>query len=150
MANSVLAFPGGGFGPGEVAAVLAHYEDLGKPAVASVRADSDERASLTSLGWVPERGQIDLRGLDVSEETMEHLTEIDPEAWKKEFELQEELFEKLSATMPKAMMPPALGRLSITTGRPQRSAILGLMTRAMMSVALPGVKGTMMRIGRAG
>ncbi|MBM4269816.1 MAG: phosphoenolpyruvate carboxykinase (GTP) [Deltaproteobacteria bacterium] len=68
------------------------------------RAAGKAGARETPLGWVPERGQINLDGIDVSEETMDHLTEIDREAWKKEFDLQEELFEKLQATMPRALI----------------------------------------------
>jgi hypothetical protein len=59
-ANSVLAFPGGGaFGASEVAAVEAHYAALGKPAVAAVPGDSEERAFLAGLGWVPESHDAD-------------------------------------------------------------------------------------------
>ena len=59
-ANSVLAFPGSGlFGAPEVAAVEAYYAALGKPAVAAVLGESDERAFLTRLGWVPESHDAD-------------------------------------------------------------------------------------------
>jgi GNAT superfamily N-acetyltransferase len=59
-ANSVLAFPGGGaFGAPEVAAVEAHYAALGKPAVAAVLGDSEERSFLAGLGWVPESHDAD-------------------------------------------------------------------------------------------
>jgi ribosomal protein S18 acetylase RimI-like enzyme len=59
-ANSVLAFPGSGsFGAPEVEAVEAHYAALGKPAVAAVLADSEERSFLASLGWVPESHDAD-------------------------------------------------------------------------------------------
>jgi GNAT superfamily N-acetyltransferase len=55
----VLAFPGGSFAPPEVAAVEAHYARLGKPAVAAVLAESDERTFLSGLGWVPESHEAD-------------------------------------------------------------------------------------------
>ena len=59
-ANSVLAFPGGeGYGVREVAAVEAHYEALGKPAVAAVLGGSGERAFLEGLRWVPESHDAD-------------------------------------------------------------------------------------------
>jgi len=58
-ANSVLAFPGGSFAPPDVAAVEAHYAGLGKPAVAAVLAESDERTFLSGLGWVPESHEAD-------------------------------------------------------------------------------------------
>ena len=59
-ANSVLAFPGGEeYGEREVAAVEAHYAGLGKPTVAAVLGDSEERSFLASLGWVPESQDAD-------------------------------------------------------------------------------------------
>jgi hypothetical protein len=54
------------------------------------------------------------------------------------------------ATMTPATVPPALGRLSITICCPQLSSILGAIMRARMSLALPGVNGTTMRIGPVG
>lgn len=58
-ANSVLAFPGGPLDGTEVPAVTAHYARLGKPAVAAVLGDSEERAYLAGLGWVPESHEAD-------------------------------------------------------------------------------------------
>src|SRR5436190_11962708 len=52
--------------------------------------------------------------------------------------------------MVPATVPPALGRLSTTTCCPQCSAILGPSKRAMMSVELPAVNGTTIRIGLLG
>jgi GNAT superfamily N-acetyltransferase len=65
-ANSVLAFPAtsyesvaGATTSYDVAGVVAHYGALGKPAVAAVLAESDERSYLASLGWVPESHDAD-------------------------------------------------------------------------------------------
>jgi len=65
-ANSVLAFPATsyesvalGTTSYDVAAVVGHYGGLGKPAVAAVLAESDERSYLASLGWVPESHDAD-------------------------------------------------------------------------------------------
>ena len=58
-ANSVLAFPSGPFGPDEVSVVEHHYAALGKPPVAAVLGDSDERTYLAGLGWVPESHDAD-------------------------------------------------------------------------------------------
>ena len=84
-ANSVLAFPdSGSFGAPEVAAVEAHYAALGRPVVAAVLGESDERAFLEGLGWVPESHDADtlfqlasvasvtraLRGVDTSNVTV--------------------------------------------------------------------------------
>ena len=69
-ANSVLAFPPttssaseglrhGSYDVETVAGVVAHYAGVGKPAVAAVLAESDERAFLSGLGWVPESHEAD-------------------------------------------------------------------------------------------
>jgi phosphoenolpyruvate carboxykinase (GTP) len=57
----------------------------------------------TTMGLVPHASDLELKGANVTEDTVKELTRIDPEAWKKEFELQQELFDKLSATTPKAL-----------------------------------------------
>src|SRR6266487_4165935 len=48
------------------------------------------------------------------------------------------------------MVPPAPGRFSITIGCPSWGESLSDTVRAMMSVPLPGVNGTMTLIGFAG
>ncbi len=58
-ANSVLAFPTEAYGHEDVAAVVAHYEELGKPPVAAVLADSAPRSFFADQGWVPESHQTD-------------------------------------------------------------------------------------------
>ena len=67
------------------------------------RVSNEVGARETPLGWVPDEGQIDLTGLDLSPETLRELTEIDPEAWRNEFELQAELFETVADSMPEAL-----------------------------------------------
>ena len=51
------------------------------------------------------------------------------------------------ATIEAAMLPPAPGRFSMTTGWPHISESLGAKVRAVMSVALPGEKPTTKRTG---
>jgi GNAT superfamily N-acetyltransferase len=68
-ANSVLAFPltsyesvagaTSSYDVVTVTGVEGHYARLGKPAVAAVLAESDERSYLASLGWVPESHDAD-------------------------------------------------------------------------------------------
>ena len=48
------------------------------------------------------------------------------------------------------MMPAAPLRLSTTIGTPQRCEICGPSSRAHVSAAVPGVNGTMNRMGRDG
>jgi phosphoenolpyruvate carboxykinase (GTP) len=52
---------------------------------------------------VPHPADLELKGAGVSEDTIKELTHIDRQGWKKEFELQQELFDKLAATTPKAL-----------------------------------------------
>ena len=54
---------------------------------------------------------------------------------------------RTTASVP--VLPEAPGRLSTTTGRPRRSESFGPTVRAMRSMPVPGVKGTMSRIGPA-
>ncbi|MDG2306436.1 MAG: phosphoenolpyruvate carboxykinase (GTP) [Candidatus Binatia bacterium] len=67
------------------------------------RAAGRVAARETPLGWVPDEGQIDVSGLDLSAEAMKDLTEVDPAAWKAEFELQSDLFDKVAGSMPEAL-----------------------------------------------
>src|SRR5215510_9491434 len=55
-----------------------------------------------------------------------------------------------AATMPPAIVPPALGRLSTITCCPQDSVSFGPIKRERTSLALPAENGTMIRMGRAG
>jgi len=58
----------------------------------------------TIMGLVPHPSDLELKGVGVTEATVAELTRIDAEGWKQEFELQQELFEKLQATTPKALL----------------------------------------------
>ncbi len=53
---------------------------------------------------MPKAGHLDLSGLDIAPEKVDQATAIDLDEWRQEFELQSELFEKLAATMPKALV----------------------------------------------
>jgi phosphoenolpyruvate carboxykinase (GTP) len=68
------------------------------------RANGKVGAQETLFGWVPKAGHLDLSGLDMAPEKLDQATAIDREEWRQEFELQSELFEKLAATMPKALV----------------------------------------------
>jgi phosphoenolpyruvate carboxykinase (GTP) len=57
----------------------------------------------TIMGLVPHASDLELKGAGVTEDTVKELTRIDQQGWKKEFELQQELFDKLAATTPKAL-----------------------------------------------
>ncbi len=68
------------------------------------RASGRVGAQETVLGWVPRAGHLDLTGLDIPDEQLDAATAIDPGEWRQELELQGELFEKLRATMPRALV----------------------------------------------
>jgi phosphoenolpyruvate carboxykinase (GTP) len=58
----------------------------------------------TLLGWVPRAGDINLKGLDVSPETMGEATSIKTDEWKAEFKSQESFFEQLGSKAPESLM----------------------------------------------
>ncbi|MBU6280806.1 phosphoenolpyruvate carboxykinase (GTP), partial [bacterium] len=68
------------------------------------RAEGRADAKETALGWVPADGQIDTKGLDATPEQVAAAMAIDHEEWKREFELQKELYEKHAGTMPRALV----------------------------------------------
>lgn len=58
----------------------------------------------TLMGLVPRAADLQLDGAGVSPQVVEDLTRIDADGWRKEFELQQELFDKLAATTPRALV----------------------------------------------
>ena len=64
------------------------------------RAHGRTNAQETLLGWVPVKGDLDLTGLDVSEEKVEQANRIDLGEWQLELEDQKEWFDKLGKTLP--------------------------------------------------
>jgi phosphoenolpyruvate carboxykinase (GTP) len=68
------------------------------------RAAGKVGAKETPLGYVPNDGDIDAESAGLSKEQLAQAMEIRKDEWQKEFELQGELFEKLSRTMPKELV----------------------------------------------
>ena len=58
----------------------------------------------TVMGWVPRPGDLDLSGLNISEEAIKEATTIDFDEWQTELESQKEFFDKIGDTMPKSML----------------------------------------------
>ncbi len=56
------------------------------------------------VGWQPRYEDIDWRGIDFPKEKFDEVMDIDPEAWKEELLLHEELFIKLFDRLPKEMV----------------------------------------------
>ncbi|MGZ3452424.1 MAG: phosphoenolpyruvate carboxykinase (GTP) [Polyangiales bacterium] len=57
----------------------------------------------TVVGWVPRPGDLDLSGLDISDEALQAATEINVEEWTRECEDQKEFFDKIGDRMPKVL-----------------------------------------------
>jgi phosphoenolpyruvate carboxykinase (GTP) len=58
----------------------------------------------TLLGWVPKEGDIDLQGLEISEEQVQQATSIDMNEWREELRTQGDFFEQLGKTAPEALL----------------------------------------------
>jgi len=67
------------------------------------RARGKRGAQETVMGWVPRPGDLDLSGLDISNEQLEEATAVDTGEWKRELEDQKEFFDKIGDRMPKAL-----------------------------------------------
>jgi len=57
----------------------------------------------TVMGWVPRPGDLDLSGLDISNEQIEAATAINIDEWKRELQDQKEFFEKIGDRVPRAL-----------------------------------------------
>lgn len=70
------------------------------------RCRSGAHALETAIGWVPQYEDLNMRGLEteVSPAKFEQLQKIDPEEWKKELILQDELFLGLYSHLPKELI----------------------------------------------
>jgi phosphoenolpyruvate carboxykinase (GTP) len=58
----------------------------------------------TPMGWMPRAKDIDLEGLNISEEQFQKLQSVTPEEMKADIVAQEELFLKLAGDLPKEMI----------------------------------------------
>ena len=60
----------------------------------------------TSVGWIPEYKDLDMKGLEekITPEAFEQLQAIDPSEWHRELLLQDELFMKLYSHLPKELI----------------------------------------------
>jgi phosphoenolpyruvate carboxykinase (GTP) len=58
----------------------------------------------TVMGWVPRPGDLDLSGLEISDEQLHKATEINFDEWQQELESQKEFFDKIGDRMPKSLL----------------------------------------------
>jgi phosphoenolpyruvate carboxykinase (GTP) len=68
------------------------------------RARGKTGAFETVMGWVPRPGDLDLSGLDVTDEELHQATAIDFDEWQQELESQKEFFDKIGDKMPKSIL----------------------------------------------
>jgi phosphoenolpyruvate carboxykinase (GTP) len=60
-------------------------------------------ATETAIGYVPAAGALDLKGLDVSDDTMQKLLSVDPGAWADEHDAIGKFFDKFGSRLPEEM-----------------------------------------------
>ncbi len=65
------------------------------------RCDGKVDAVETEIGFVPEKDDLQLDGLDISDETLTELLSIDKEAWKDDLANQREFFAQFGDKLPK-------------------------------------------------
>ena len=60
----------------------------------------------TSIGWVPQYEDLDMKGLakEITPEKFAEMQKIDPEEWQRELLMQDELFFKLYSSLPKELI----------------------------------------------
>jgi phosphoenolpyruvate carboxykinase (GTP) len=58
----------------------------------------------TPIGWVPREGDIDLSGLDLDPERFDQATAVSTDEWIADIEAQQEFFDKIGDSMPKALV----------------------------------------------
>ncbi len=57
----------------------------------------------TAIGLLPEEDGLDLKGLDIKEETMQEILKVDPDAWKAEIPSLEKHFAQFGDRLPERM-----------------------------------------------
>jgi phosphoenolpyruvate carboxykinase (GTP) len=56
------------------------------------------------MGWLPRPGDLDLSGLDISEEQLHKATDVNFDEWQQELEADKEFFDKIGDTMPRSLL----------------------------------------------
>lgn len=67
------------------------------------RCEGKVEAEETAIGYVPEPEDIDLTGLDIDQETMEHILEVDKDVWTKEAAEIEEHYKLFGDKLPEEL-----------------------------------------------
>jgi phosphoenolpyruvate carboxykinase (GTP) len=64
------------------------------------RCMGEAEATQTAIGYVPTKGSLNLNGLDISDEAMDTLLDVDPEAWIEELESMRKFFDQFGYDLP--------------------------------------------------
>ena len=64
------------------------------------RCTGEAEATETAIGYVPTKGSLNLNGLDISDEAMDTLLDVDPEAWIEELESMRKFFDQFGYDLP--------------------------------------------------
>ena len=64
------------------------------------RTKDKAKAAKTPIGYVPTPESLDMTGLDLSKETMEHLLEVNPKDWEEELESISDFFNQFGDRLP--------------------------------------------------
>ena len=64
---------------------------------------SHRRGARPPIGGQPKAGDLDLDGLDLTEEQLDELFAVDPDTWLAECDLTEEYFAKFGDKVPQAL-----------------------------------------------
>lgn len=67
------------------------------------RVEGTAEARETPIGLLPAEGSLDLDGLEISQDTVDHLFEVDPKTWLAECDLTEEYFAQFGDRVPAAL-----------------------------------------------
>jgi phosphoenolpyruvate carboxykinase (GTP) len=67
------------------------------------RVEGEADAVETPIGMLPAPGSLDVEGLDISDDALEHLFEVDRETWLAECDLTEEYFAQFGDRVPAAL-----------------------------------------------
>jgi phosphoenolpyruvate carboxykinase (GTP) len=67
------------------------------------RCNGNGKAVDTPIGRLPDKGALDLTGLDISQADMDHLLEVDVDGWLAEIPLVQEHFAKFGDRLPQGM-----------------------------------------------
>jgi phosphoenolpyruvate carboxykinase (GTP) len=67
------------------------------------RLEGTGEARRTAIGWLPAKGALDTKGMDLSEERLEQLFDVDPAIWTQEAALIPDFYRQFGDRLPEAL-----------------------------------------------